>query len=315
MDYRNLDVRKGITFLAVLVAGVCVLSACGQLSPATGVYWEMESASTRVVLVPTHHAAKVAPRRLSAALTERLLRADVLFVEIDVLNVTSHDRIKECRARSVDVPSKAVTSVLRSKLAAAVPEFKDAESMEQLQITTAINALGILSQKKAAISPEHGTDLQLIEFAKRNDRPVRGLEDPCDQFAAFSRASLAFDENALEDTLRFHLDDAMSHLVKQVERGWSAGDWTAIECAYVHAEERYSSLKKTEFLSSYERNAALAEAIAQGARNHATVFVAIGALHFIGESSVLRRLENMGYRKIGGPESRPQACKLVKLLR
>lgn len=305
------SMRRKHFCLSVIVAVACVVTAFTQLRPATGIYWELESPSARLVLVPTHHAATVAPRRLSALLTERLLSADIVFVEIDVLNLAKLDRIAECRARSIGTPSSPVSTALRAKLAAAVPELKDAESMKELQISGAIGALGFLSRDKAAIRAEFGTDLQLIEYAKRNQRLVESLEDPCDQFEAFGRASRVADENALEDALRFYLDDATSYLVRQIERGWNEGSWTTVECAYARAEDRYPSLKRTEALSSYERNADLARAIARRAQNHATVFVAIGALHFIGDSSVLRRLEGMGYRKVSGPDSRPQDCQLA----
>jgi hypothetical protein len=172
--------------------------------------------------------------------------------------------------------------------------FEAFKRLKLIALAAQIEVLDYLGSKRAAL------DLQLMQQATQQHKPILALEQPEEQIAAldsitFEEQVAVFDEEL--ERLEKQAPDEPTPVEKMV-RAYVAGDekvlW-AESMAYVDL----SNPTHVKFMDALfaRRNARFAERIearleAEPARSY---FVAVGALHLFGPDGVIARLEKRGH--------------------
>lgn len=162
---------------------------------------------------------------------------------------------------------------------------------------------GIEKQKPWAVmmalslpAPKTGEylDLMLQARASRMNKPVSGLETIAEQLSVFNGLSLADQISLLEDTVRSQSD--LDRQFEELHRAWLARDLVAIMALgekYKPSDERLYRDVMDRLLT--QRNLRMVERM-DPILKEGGAFIAVGAAHLPGETGLLYRLENAGYR-------------------
>jgi uncharacterized protein YbaP (TraB family) len=276
---------------------VCLaLGSCDLWRPAQGVAWEFERNGTRVLLIPTVHVGSEQPARLSSAFRERLLANSTLLVEVNSLDPSVLQEIKDCQYRSAPISSPQISEQVAERMIELFPDVRD-EVRRNPPKTSAASAF-ILGRASAQVklNEKHGLDLQLIETFKQANKPVRSLEGACAQLSQIGLANALITDDAVLESLNMYSSGDYSRLPEQVHAGWRRGAWRSIKCALLDADRKYPYHRTVDTVLIESRNPGLAAAISQFAVGDVEIAAAVGAKHFVGNKSLPLELIALGFR-------------------
>ena len=138
--------------------------------------------------------------------------------------------------------------------------------------------------------PQYGIEQHLLKMAKRDGKEVLGVEALDAQVAVFASLSDRDQTEFLEQTLA-ELDrdgDAMTNLV----RAWRNGELESLQADLMQDFEEFPGLYDRLVV---DRNTAWAEALETFATHDTVYGVVVGALHLVGDDSVLEMLRDRGF--------------------
>ena len=139
---------------------------------------------------------------------------------------------------------------------------------------------------------QEGIDKVLYDKAKQQGKTVVGLETFDQQLAALASLKQINPNILIEETLKGLTDPefALDTLVKQVYQG----ETTAIEEQLVHYQTKDMETFYQNLL--VKRNQAWISQITRYATDNTPTMVVVGAMHLVGDDSVLKLLEEKGYQ-------------------
>ncbi len=139
-------------------------------------------------------------------------------------------------------------------------------------------------------SPEYGLEVQMTGWATRDGKPIAGLETPEEQIALF--ADLPEDEQI--EMLMQSLADAVSiqQDVDNIVEGWMRGDLARMERELLDSVRESPALYDAVVVQRNRNWIAPIEALLARPGTH---LVVVGALHLVGEHSVVAMLEARGH--------------------
>ena len=135
-----------------------------------------------------------------------------------------------------------------------------------------------------------GTDAVVGAWARRDNKPVTGLETASEQIGFFDRMSVAAQRELLLRTLNEadELSDDMAFLAT----AWRAGDIAAIEHELYPDSAEFPELEENLLAA---RNRVWLERIASIDTASGSTLIVVGALHLTGPASLLTGLEERGF--------------------
>ncbi len=154
----------------------------------------------------------------------------------------------------------------------------------------AIN-LSVLAIMSSGMDPNSGVDKFLAGQAQLARKPVFGLETPEEQMMALIDHPLDVQAAMLSETLD-QLDDFKTVMNGYLD-AWASGDGDRIASTMINDMRKYQGMYEA-LLVNRNRNwiAGLEGHINSGK----TVFVVVGAAHLVGPDSVLKMLQDKGYK-------------------
>ena len=140
-------------------------------------------------------------------------------------------------------------------------------------------------------SPEYGLEFQMSGWASRDAKPIMGLETPEEQIALF--AGLPEDEQVT--MLMQSLAEAVSvqQDVDNIIDGWSTGNLARMERELLDSVRESPALYEAIVVQRNRNWIAPIEALLKRPGTH---LVVVGALHLVGEDSVVAMLEARDHR-------------------
>jgi uncharacterized protein YbaP (TraB family) len=242
-----------------------------------------------VWLYSTIHVGEDSFFPLSAAVNTALKRAQVLLVEVDVLdpNLAQAFNLYGMSSKTVALPpkyEKIVTELLKS-------QNIDLNWALRVKPQLLGNLLALGEAKKLGYSTNLSSEAYLIGFARALNKPVVELEGIKAQLTVNDHVPYEDQRAALMDIIdAVERGEAVAEIGKIVH-SWMTADLSALEQPNATAIGAATTADKLE-----SRNKEMASKIIGQAEIYTNVFVGLGILHFIGESAVTRYLEREGFR-------------------
>lgn len=133
-----------------------------------------------------------------------------------------------------------------------------------------------------------GVDRHLLERARGDSRPVRGLETSADQFVAFDGLSPKLQKRLLLDSLRQL--PTMGADLERIVGAWRTGDLAALE----QQQDEIGEAPELQHALFAARHARWLPQLEQMFAGEAPALVVVGAQHLVGKDSLLDALERAG---------------------
>lgn len=275
---------------------ILALAFCATPLHADGLAWRVAGADGGTAyLVGTIHAARESMYPLPEPIERAFADADVLVVEVDlsVADPLSAQRISMehglfPRDGSLRAQLGTATWTRTAAWAAAhgIPERR----LERMRPWLAAITLVSLEIQQLGLDPELGVERHLTARARTRGMRIVELESVSQQLSTLAAlppaTQVAFLEGSIPD------GDGFAASVERVVASWRDGDLDAMAAVL---EESYTEPALYDALMRRRNHAWLPE-IERMVASGSVHFVAVGALHLVGDDGLLRLLEQRGYR-------------------
>lgn len=264
-----------------------------------GVLYEARRGEQRIVLFGTAHLGRPDVFPLDAKAFAELQACKAVVVELDIRKSESlgaamleHARLPDGKTlETISTPEQwqRIRSALQARGA-----LNDMVLRSEPWIAS--STLVILEASQRGDTMQTGADLVTIALAQAFGKPVLELE------SAESQADV-LGASALDVQV-----DSLMYTISQLESGDGANEILGIVGAWVAADadklaryrrdmqdEARPGAKEMYAALLLDREAEMAERIESFRQQYGALFIAIGALHLVGEDSLLARLKQAGY--------------------
>jgi len=257
--------------------------------------WSMQDGQSPVVLLGSIHVLPASMAALPRFIHELYDEADTLVMELamDQFNpITFQQRVTALGRLPPDRQLQDVLGPQRWAEAAAMARAIDLQLELLNGVRPWLAALTVTQIRlmQMGFSPDFGIEMQLTSWATRDRIPMVGLETVAEQLAVFADIS----EQAQVEMLMQSLNDAVTlqEDLDDIIGAWASGDVARME------DELLASVRESPELYeavAVQRNRAWIEPIEALLQQPGTHLVVVGALHLVGEDSVIAMLEARGH--------------------
>jgi uncharacterized protein YbaP (TraB family) len=289
--------RRG---LARGLAGALLFAAAAGAADARGAssVWAMHGAKNTVYLAGSVHALPPEHAELPAQLERAYAASRSVVMEVDlddmdpleaVQFVTSRGTLPEGETLAGVIGAAGYAKVVKLAGTVEVPEAV----ISKLEPWAAAMVLTQFALMKTGYDPQLGIDMQLVERARSDGKPVDGLETVVDQLGIFDARSVGEQTKFLLESA----DDAplLGDDLHRLIAAWRAGDLAALE-KELDKERKTAPGLYDELLGARNRRwLPKIEALLQADHD---VLVVVGALHFVGHDGLLELLTKAGHKPV-----------------
>lgn len=284
--------------ISLLTGSCALLAACSLLAkepPATnsGV-WVLQGETNKVYIAGSIHLLKPDNAALPDALRRAYDDAERLVFELDLDDLDQTLVATQMMAVGLRTDGRTLSQSLSAQDAARLSRVATKlglppaalERMESWLAAIMLTSVGLIKQ---GYSGEAGVDQQLATRAKKDGKPVTGLETPDEQFAAFDGLPEAEQRHLLEITLDELETDSVD--LSKIEQAWRRGDQAALADLLQDDMADYPALEAAVLI---ERNRKWIPAIQAMLTGKDDVLVVVGAAHLLGDRGVISLLRTSG---------------------
>lgn len=280
---------RWIVAALALVAALCTAPADGA-----PMLWTVKGAKGTLIVAGSVHALRADQRPLPADYDLAYARADRVVLEVEIDTPAAEHEMAAGLAAGLLPRGETLQARLGPARWAEAERLARAGGFDLAPLSRQAPWLAalVVSQRalaEAGLDPDHGVDQQLLARARRDGKPVRGLERAADQLGLF-RAAPADEQatlllQALAD-LPIVAEDAARTLA-----AWRDGDLDAWDDAL--AELAATPVLRSALLDA--RHARWVPQLEALLDQPGTTLVVVGSLHLVGERSVLAGLARRGH--------------------
>jgi uncharacterized protein YbaP (TraB family) len=253
--------------------------------------WEIGDSDNRVLLMGSVHFLRTSDYPLPTAMDLAYEQADALVMEIDM-------RALDPAEMQAMLTSMASGSTLRDSLSDA--DYRDASAraeklgiplmlFDQFEPWFAALSITQLRMIQLGFDPDWGIESRLTEKAARDGKRIAGLETLEEQLGFMAN----MDKQTQRDFLMQSLDDAavVEQEVDAIVRAWRSGDSEGMEKLML---ESFAAAPGLEDALLVQRNRNWIEPLKELINKEQNYLVVVGAMHLVGENSVVAMLEDQG---------------------
>ncbi|HEX8486275.1 TraB/GumN family protein [Sphingomonas sp.] len=247
--------------------------------------WMVRDADTTVYLFGTIHVLKPGLTWFDEAVKTAFDRSDEVVLELVMPDPAAMQALVMSQGIRADGPplTEQIPADKRAAYAKAVTDLGlPANAFDRMRPWFAATNLSLLPLQKLGYDPANGPETVITAAAKAAGKPVSGLETAEQQIGYFAGLSEGAQVQFLTSTVD-ELPEAQATMTKMVG-DWAAGNPGAL------AEQMNESLKDSPEVAKVlltDRNARWAKWVEARMARPGTVFLAVGAGHLAGASSVL----------------------------
>jgi uncharacterized protein YbaP (TraB family) len=290
---KLLKLPKPMAFLHAILAGAILLATTSAFAGKLPL-WELEGTEGHVMLMGSVHFLRASDYPLPTKLDAAYTNADTLIMEIDM------DDLDPMTVQSI------LTSMGSNQHGASLQEVigpedyaKASEIADNLGIPLALFAsfkpwlaalsISQLRMMQLGFDPAWGIESQITERAKADGKPVQGLETFAEQLSFMDD----LDSETQQLFLLQSLEDAteLQNEVQSIVNAWHAGDTNVLEQLLLEGLQESPLLFDALLTQRNENWVPQIIELSQQPGNH---LIIVGAMHLVGENSVLRMLEAQG---------------------
>lgn len=286
--------EKRSAVCAILVAGFLVGQATAAV--ASDFLWKVSGKTGVVYLVGSVHLLTQDFYPLSMTLEGAFTESDLLVEEVDMAQLTSPQTQMQILSRGMLPSNQTLDTVLSPTAFARISRRVEQlgmpiEPLKRFKPWLLALTLAQVEWQKAGFDAELGLDKHFYDRARKEGKPLRGLETAELQISLFDGLSADQQERLLNDTLR-GLDTEMAN-VRKLAQAWKTGDIATIE--QIILQDLKDDPPIYERLLA-ERNRKWLPQIEPLLGRSGRAFVVVGAAHLVGPDGLIAMLKAKGYR-------------------
>jgi len=270
---------------------------CPVYGASNPLFWKASKGEKTFYLLGTIHIGSDELYPLPESIHDALDMAQALFVEVDIRSLDK-DAVAKKISELSDMSEQSLFELLDSETWFSLDNVLDKYQlqlvkMDHMQPWYFMYLLSGLPASRGAFDPELGVDLYLMDLADRKHVPVVSLETLEYQLKMFADWSLDDQVTLLEEALKSN-DESMESLT-QLHDAWRDGDEAAL------LEQEMSPSEAGGIMTQFwerivdERNHSMFTYLLDDTAEFKTAFIAVGAMHMIGDEGLVQLLENEGY--------------------
>lgn len=289
----------------LLAIGVILLPALGATSVrgadqapiGKAFLWEVTAANARAYLFGTIHVGRKDFYPLPPQVDKALEASDALVVEVDTSD--TQKIVESAKATMYTPPDGLAKHVSKETLDGLTDVLDKLELPPQIanQIRPAALGftLGIWELQRYGYSAAQGVEQHLLKAARNLGKPILELESAEFQMQVMNSFAPEEEESILKGALAQVKSGKYVEIMQRTVAAWRSGDVSAFEQAVKDSNEDYELLERINEKFNVQRNRAMADKIEGFLRDGKSVFVGVGALHLVGQQSVVDLLRLRGY--------------------
>jgi uncharacterized protein YbaP (TraB family) len=290
-----LAARRGLSF--GLVGLLLFQWACG-VAQARGeaAVWSVKGERNTVYLAGSVHALPRDHAEFSPQLERAYAAARVVYMEVDLDDMNPLEAMQFVTSRGTLPQDQTLADLVGADQYARVNETAQSLDVPEIVIDrlepwAAAMVLTQFALQKSGFDPALGIDMQLVERARADGKPIEGLETVIDQLSIF-------DGRSMEEQTRFLIDsvDDMATLERDLARlveAWRTGDMRGLEREFEKERAQAPGLYD-ELLGA--RNRKWLPKIVDLLDDEQDYLVVVGTLHFVGRDGLLTLLKRAGHK-------------------
>ena len=269
-------------------------------APKRGMLYRVDYRGNTSYLFGTVHVGQTSFYPLEPQVTRALSEAGKLVIEVDIRDTAA---LQQAIVRHGIYPDGQT-----------IAQHLSADSMEKLQLALqragiplasiarmkpwmAVNMLIMDEMARNGFPIEQGIELYFLALAKTQNKTVQGLETADHQLALFDSMKGEQQEEYLKENLAELADGQAMKKGLRLITAWQGADSKALEAALLEIQSDPStSARFMQRVMLDQRNPNMAKQIETLLKNDKTSFVAVGALHLLGNKGVPALLQQRGYQ-------------------
>jgi uncharacterized protein YbaP (TraB family) len=286
------------------VAAVPMWAAAAS-SNGAGLVYQVEGPNGRFYLAGSMHLLHAERASLPAPLERAYRNSASIVMEIDTDDGDAQDagaRLLEAAQLAPDTSLHALLgearwNTVRTALAEAGFDAERASRFEPWGLALLLTQAGFARQGYTSAA---GVEQQLTERARRDGKPISGLETAAMQIALLDGLDMNVQRQMLDLTLEEVQE--MPQMLDELDDAWRAGDLQRLEALLL---EGYRQMPELYTALLVERNRRWVSQIRAWPTTSPPRLVLVGALHLVGEQGLPALLQRAGYtveRLTGGPK-------------
>lgn len=257
--------------------------------------WEIEGTSNQIRLLGSIHFLRPQDFPLPEAITNALMDADVVIMELDLTALNPITVQTVMLDKAIDPNGRGLEDLLDSRsyrkaqrLAAAVDI--DLSTMRQYEPWYAALQITQLRLMQLGFDGSFGVETQILMQAIQHGKELGGLETLEAQLDSMD--SLPMD--AQREFLMVTLEEAAAagEMLDEIIDAWKSGDTAELEDNLLRDLSANSQLYDQLIV---QRNRNWTKSIVSFTEDSRNYLIVVGALHLVGDDSVLKMLNDAGF--------------------
>lgn len=273
-----------------LLPGAAARAESGQ-----HVFWEVAGQHNTVYLLGSVHVLHADDHALPAVTEAAYADAEVLVEEMDPFAAPTEMRGAEVHALQFLPKGQTLAPLIGPELNARLGTVArslelDPDSLDGMQPWYVATQIILRRQIKAGFTPEDGVDYQIAMRARRDAKPIVGLETAAEQLGFFARMSMEEQRQLLADAL----EDGDQQELRELTEAWRRGDLAALEADLAQSMTELPELFG-KVVTQRNRNwlPRIEQMLADPAQDY---LIVTGALHMVGPQGLVQLLRDRGYQ-------------------
>ncbi len=288
--------QRLIVFAAVLFMPFAV-SAQSAYSPPL---WEVRSGENTVYLFGTIHVGKAGFYPLPASVESAFGKSDVVALEV---NPADEQAAVSAAMAAMYTPPDNIENHLDAELLAGVIEVCAGygipfEQIRQIKPYLLMFMLTALEYQRLGYSPEQGLENHFARHAREQGKEIVALESMPAQMQILDSLSPGLQTAMLQIAVDEINSGEVESLVAEMIMAWRTGNMDKLGEVLLAEERKLPAAMAKEFHQRFltERNVAMVQRIERMLLGGEKAFVAVGAMHMVGEDGIPAMLGANGYK-------------------
>ncbi|MDG5786044.1 TraB/GumN family protein [Evansella sp. AB-P1] len=268
--------------------------------PSKGVFYKLEEGSNTVYLLGSIHIGMDELYPLHETIEEAFSGADYLAVEIDMTEINEMEVGQFMQEIGMYLDGRTLNSVVGDEtfgelVSILEPHGYSAGILNMFKPFIVQDLLTMTAALEAGYDSDEGIDMYFMNQAVENDIEIIGLETYEDQLTISTILSEDTQVQQLEETVTNF--DELNTEVEEMMNIWITGNIEALLEFREVDESAPEDYHEYMYALMDERDRKMAEKIEAFllSDNEETYFVVVGAMHLVGDTSIVGLLEQQGY--------------------
>jgi len=261
--------------------------------------WEVRAGDTTAYLFGTIHVGAADFYPLPESVQSAFRNSDTLALEADPDNA---QQAASALAIGMYTPPDSIENHLDVSLLAGVQEVSalyglQFQQLRQMKPYMLMFMLTMMEYGRLGYDSSYGLDSHFSQRAHREGKPIIELESMSQQMRMLDGLSSQLHTAMLEITVDEIRTGKVSIVSNEMIAAWRSGDPNQLNDVMSAEERKLAPPLAKEFRRHFlvDRNVAMARRIDGMIKSGQRVFIAVGALHLVGENSIPDILREKGY--------------------